>query len=170
MCDFCCLVDFEFCSRDIGICEPVTDRHIDIIAHCGYVFVGVLMGFPIIIGILECFIAARCCSSWFPTTGGITCYEIIMRSLYILVFITFTQNFRKPEPIIEDLEDPVEGKGICFKTFYYSCFCFLCPGLWRKKKVPVEEVIEEGEEEEYGEEEEGEDADVPEQEQPKAPE
>ena len=52
MCDFCCLIDFEFCSRDICICEPVTDRHIDIIAHCGYVFVGVLMGFPIVVALL----------------------------------------------------------------------------------------------------------------------
>lgn len=98
-----------------------------------------------------------------------------MRSCYILICIKFTQNFRKPEPLIEDLEDPVEGKGICFKTFYYSCLCFLCPGLWRKKKVPIEEAPALGEEEEYGEEgEEGEgnavEGAAPEGEQPKAPE
>ena len=61
MCDFCCLVDFEFCSRDIGICEPVTDRHIAIIVHCAYVFAGVLVGFPIIINCLKCFVSFRMC-------------------------------------------------------------------------------------------------------------
>ena len=49
MCDFCCLVDFEFCARDIGICEPVTDRHLGMILDCVYVFAGINCGFPIFI-------------------------------------------------------------------------------------------------------------------------
>ena len=28
MCDFCCLTDFEFCARDIGICEPIAGRNL----------------------------------------------------------------------------------------------------------------------------------------------
>jgi len=75
-----------------------------------------------------------------------------------MVCINFTENFKKPEQLILDVEDPLEGKGICFKTFYYSCFCFLCPGMWVKEKVPVEEVPAQGEDEEYGEEEEDEGA------------
>merc|ERR1712046_307376 len=59
MCDFCCLVDFEFCARDIGICEPVTDRHLDLITHCLFTFAIVLCGIPFIISFVRNFVAAR---------------------------------------------------------------------------------------------------------------
>ena len=29
LCDYCCLEDFEWCSRDIYNCEPVRDRNLD---------------------------------------------------------------------------------------------------------------------------------------------
>lgn len=91
VCDFCCLIDFEFCTRDIGICEPVTDRHIDIIVHCAYVFAGVLVGFPIIINFLACFISLRFCKKldYFKNTGGTTCFALLMRCFYISVCISF---------------------------------------------------------------------------------
>ena len=59
MCDFCCLVDFEFCSRDIGICEPVTDRHLILILHCVFALGIVLCGIPLIVAFVKCFILFR---------------------------------------------------------------------------------------------------------------
>lgn len=136
MCDFCCLVDFEFCSRDIGICEPVTDRHIDIIVHCAYVFAGVLVGFPIIINCFKCITSFRCCKSLFPTTSGITCYSCVMRCVYISICINFTQHFHitDEERMQMELNDPLRERGMAFKIFYYTFCCFLCPCLFRKKK------------------------------------
>ena len=61
VCDFCCLIDFEFCSRDIGICMPVSDRKLGSILDCVIVFGGILCGFPIIIRCCSCFISYRCC-------------------------------------------------------------------------------------------------------------
>ena len=56
MCDFCCLVDFEFCSRDIGICEPITDRDLGLLVDCALVLGGILCGFPIIIACCSLFL------------------------------------------------------------------------------------------------------------------
>lgn len=90
MCDFCCLVDFEFCSRDIGICEPVTDRDLGIILDCALVLGGILCGFPIIINICSCFLSFRFLTEWFPNTNGVSCYELIMRITCFMVCIKFS--------------------------------------------------------------------------------
>jgi len=66
MCDFCCLRDFEFCSRDIGICEPVEDRNLSIILDCVYIFGGILCGFPLIIEFVGCLVTFRCCPGLYP--------------------------------------------------------------------------------------------------------
>ena len=84
LCDFCCLVDFEFCARDIGVCEPVSDRELGLILHCVIVFAGILCGFPIIIRFLKCFMSYRCCLDWFPTTSGVSCYDLIMRCMCLV--------------------------------------------------------------------------------------
>ena len=60
MCDFCCLVDFEFCSRDIGICEPITSRDLGLLLDCTIVLGGILCGFPIIIAACSFFLTYRC--------------------------------------------------------------------------------------------------------------
>ena len=57
MCDFCCLIDFEFCTRDIGICEPVEFRGLDAVVDCAKILGGILLGFPILISCLDCFMS-----------------------------------------------------------------------------------------------------------------
>ena len=89
MCDFCCMIDFEYCSRDIGICEPVSDRNLGIIVDCVVVLGGIVMGFPLIIYLCNCFINFRCCVSWYETTNGVSCYELIFRCCCLLCCIRF---------------------------------------------------------------------------------
>ena len=81
MCDFCCLVDFEFCARDIGICEPIAGRNLGILLHCVYVFTIILCGIPVIIHVITCFMTWRCCVTCYPTTAGLSFYDLIMKCL-----------------------------------------------------------------------------------------
>ena len=100
MCDFCCLVDFEFCSRDIGICEPVEDRNLQLILDCVWVFGGILCGFPMLIKFCKCFISYRCCSGYFPRTAGVSCYEILIRMTCYLCCVKFHQTYKRKEEIV----------------------------------------------------------------------
>ena len=81
MCDFCCLVDFEFCARDIGICEPVAQRNLYIIGHLVFVFAIILCGIPLCIKCTDCFMNRRCLVIFFPNTAGASCFDLIMRFL-----------------------------------------------------------------------------------------
>ena len=132
MCDFCCLVDFEFCSRDIGICEPVTDRHLDIIVDCVLILGGIIGGFPVIIRICGCLMTYRCCPAYFVNTGGVTCYELLARVTCFMFCIKFNQIYKKKD---DDLEEEGGGggkRGLLFKMFYYMFCCFLFPCLFKK--------------------------------------
>ena len=101
MCDFCCLIDFEFCARDIGICEPVIDRNLGIIVDCVRVLGGILLGFPIIIGICKCVIINRCCRKCFrDELGGVSCYELFFRILCFLKCTRFNQTFPKESDLL----------------------------------------------------------------------
>ena len=31
LCDYCCLSDFDWCARDISICDPIYDRNMSLI-------------------------------------------------------------------------------------------------------------------------------------------
>lgn len=127
MCDFCCLVDFEFCSRDIGICDPVTDRHLILIVHCFFAFGIVLCGFPLVVSFVKCFILYRFLERFYPDTAGLSCYEMIMRSLCIMFCIKFDATYRVEEG--EEEEDLLASKGPIFKLFFYLFCCFFCPKL-----------------------------------------
>ena len=147
MCDYCCLVDFEFCARDIGICEPVTDRHLNMILDCLYVFVGINCGFPVFIQICGCLITYRCCPGLYPATNGISCYEAIMRASCYCFCVRFDDTY-KLDPDMS--EEDQEKKG--FKLFiHYVCCLFVY--YWYKKRtaepVPEEDVAPEGEEGDY---------------------
>ena len=48
LCDYCCLVDFEWCSRDIYNCEPIRDRNLTALKTCLLTLGGVIFGFPIL--------------------------------------------------------------------------------------------------------------------------
>jgi len=156
MCDFCCLVDFEFCSRDIGICEPITDRDLGLLVDCIVVLGGILCGFPIIIAGLSLFLTNRCLHGWYPDTAGVSCYEILMRMTCFLFCVNFKNIYKKEENF--DDENSIESKGLVFKFFYYLFCCFLCPSLvLGKKELPpvegAENADEEGNEEEEDEDE-----------------
>ena len=154
MCDFCCLVDFEFCARDIGICEPVTDRHLGMILDCVYVFAGINCGFPICIYLCSCFIQCRCCSRWYPATNGVSCLEFILRASCYIFCVRFDDTYKENTDIPEDER---EKKG--FKKFiHYVCCLFVY--YWYKKRTSapvIEEDMEGKDEEGEYEEVEGED-------------
>ena len=161
MCDFCCLIDFEFCSRDIGICEPVIDRNLGIIVDCVKVLGGIVLGFPIIIFFCKLLIIHRCCSKCFrDELGGVSCYELFFRILCCLKCTRFSETF----PMQNDLVIADKSRGL----IYYALCCCLFPSFisskfeTSKKESHNEEgedvEMEEGEGEE-GEEGEEEDAD-----------
>lgn len=152
MCDFCCLVDFEFCSRDIGICEPVTDRHLILIVHCVFALGIVLCGIPIIVAFVKCFILFRFFTGYYKNTAGVSCYELIMRMTCILCCIKFDNIYR----VEEGEEEEEEQRGPIFKFFFYLFCCFLCPGLFKKKPADASGEGEDGEEGEGEPKEEGE--------------
>lgn len=99
MCDFCCLVDFEFCTRDIGICEPVSDRNLGLIVDCLYVFGGILCGFPVLIKCCHCFISYRCCSFYYQNTNGVSCYEFLMRMMCWLCCVKFSETYKTSDEV-----------------------------------------------------------------------
>ena len=162
MCDFCCLLDFEFCARDIGICEPVVDRNLGILVDCVKILGSILLGFPIIIAICKCLIINRCCKKCFrDELGGTSCYELFFRFLCCLKCTSFSETFPISNDIIIDTDI---GRGL---IYYVLCCCF-CPKIISSKfdkgsKVKHDDEddgveLEEGEGEE-GEEGEEDDAD-----------
>ena len=168
MCDFCCLVDFEFCTRDIGICEPITDRNLGLIVDCALVFGGILCGFPIIIRCCGCFISYRCCANYFPRTAGVSCYELLARMTCYLCCIKFSQTYKQNEDEIAiDDEDGTQSKSLLYKIFYYLFCCFLCPCFFKKKESAVPAGGEPGEEGEENKEYEAVDGAEGEEEEPK---
>ena len=100
MCDMCCLIDFEFCSRDIGICNPVSDRNLGTIVDCVKILGGILLGIPLLSFCCKCFLSYRFCSRWFENVGGVSCFECLMRCLCIIFCIKFGEVKQKQEEII----------------------------------------------------------------------
>ena len=142
VCDYCCLIDFEFCSRDIGICEPVEDRNLVLILHCVIVFLGINCGFPIITAFCNCFISQRCCPSLYPRTAGVSCYELLMRTCcFLFCCVRFDQTFDV------DVEGDGEGgKNEKRGVWYYLFCCCLCPCLFKNKGSEQQAAANEGEE------------------------
>ena len=127
VCDFCCLIDFEFCSRDIGICQPVSDRNLQLILHCIIVFGGIVCGFPVIINCCSCFISYRCCKYYFPVTNGVSCYEFFMRMSCFLVCVRFSDTYKtNQDEMMEEQANKKRG------VLYYLFCCFLCPCFFPK--------------------------------------
>ena len=52
LCDYCCLIDFEWCSRDSYMCEPIRDRNLTAMRECGLALASVIIGFPLLACIL----------------------------------------------------------------------------------------------------------------------
>ena len=123
MCDFCCMRDFEMCSRDIGICEPVEFRGLHMVLHVVYVFAGILCGIPIIIRFMRFCLTVRCCIPMYPTTVGVTLFELLARiTCYVFRCLKFSDKLRKEEDILGDDEEAPEKHGF----IYYMFCCCLC--------------------------------------------
>lgn len=97
VCDFCCLVDFEFCTRDIGICLPVENRELHLLFHCAVVLGGILCGLPIMISCCGCLLKYRCMTQTFPNVNGVSCYELFIRFLCMMCCVRFSDTHKSKD-------------------------------------------------------------------------
>lgn len=63
----------------------------------------------------------RCCVSWYETTNGVSCYELIFRCCCLLCCIRFSDTFPKDEE-----SEYAEGSGARGPLYWILCCC-LCP-------------------------------------------
>ena len=158
MCDMCCLIDFEFCSRDIGICNPISDRNLSSVVDVCKILGGILIGIPVFSMCCKCFLSYRFCTVWFSVVGGVSCFELLMRCLCSFFCVRFGEIKKKPEEVITSASDNTNKHGVCYYVF--CCCLFQC--CCKKKQAEIyagegnelmaEEAKDEGE---YGEEEDG---------------
>ena len=79
LCDYCCMVDFEWCSRDIYNCQPTFNRNLIKMYQAGMILGGIIFGFPLTVFLIRLCMIERCCVKFWPETGGISCIEGISR-------------------------------------------------------------------------------------------
>ena len=53
LCDYCCMVDFEWCSRDIYNCQPTFERDLLKMYQAGAILGFIIIGFPMCVCILR---------------------------------------------------------------------------------------------------------------------
>ena len=84
LCDYCCMVDFEWCSRDIYNCQPTFNRNLIKMYQAGMILGGIIFGFPLTVFLIRLCMIERCCAKIWEPTGGISCIEGMARFfLYI---------------------------------------------------------------------------------------
>ena len=140
MCDMCCMIDFEFCSRDIGICNPITDRNLNSMIDVFKILGGILFGIPLFSICCKCFLSFRFCTVWFSVVGGVSCFELLMRCLCSVFCVRFGEIKKKPEEVFTSSSD-TEKHGICY--YMFCCCLFKC---FFKKKQPEGYAAGEGNE------------------------
>ena len=84
LCEYCCLDDFEWCSQDTYFCDPVMDRDLRLVWEAMIILGGITCGFPIAVVLFRYFMIIRFFQNCWPATGGITVFEMFMRSLLCL--------------------------------------------------------------------------------------
>ena len=65
LCDYCCLVDFEWCSRDIYNCEPIRERNLQKLVDLLFCLAIIICGFPLLVNVLNMCIMTRFCRRWY---------------------------------------------------------------------------------------------------------
>ena len=111
LCDYCCLTDFEWCARDISICDPITDRDIKLIWHMFCIIGGIALGFPIVGYILKVLLIKRCCRNYFRSSDGVSCFECFCRfMLFTFCCRRFSEEYEQADP--DDETGTTRG---CFK-------------------------------------------------------
>ena len=148
LCDYCCLVDFEWCSRDIYNCEPIRDRNLDAMKDCIYTLAAIIFGFPVLGGILYQCVMRRFCTSCYPDTSGISLLECFCRSCYFWACcgrrFTMTYNEANQEDDDGGRGDSADNRPGCCKRIFCCC-CLLCccrGGKGKGKAVQLKEIPE----------------------------
>ena len=103
LCDYCCMDDFEWCSRDIYNCEPLSDRNLGSMIDCAVTLAIIIFGFPLLGCILYQCLLVRFCLSCYPDTAGISCFECMLRCFYFSACCgrRFTNIYQR----VEDTEE-----------------------------------------------------------------
>ena len=124
LCDYCCLVDFEWCSRDIYNCQPTFNRNLIKMYQAGMILGGIICGFPLLVYILHTCMIYRFCVRCFPTTGGTSCFEGCYR---LNMIICCCKRFNQTYPLAtHSEEDEINGqseKAGCCKRIFCCCCC-----------------------------------------------
>ena len=102
-CEYCCLTDKVLCTKDISICDPVTDRKVNLLYQALIVIAGAVIGFPLLIRILHVCLSFKFCKSYYKETNGVSCCEMFIR-----ITCCCCCNFNKPKRKNKD-----GGKGRC---------------------------------------------------------
>ena len=122
LCDYCCLVDFEWCSRDIYNCEPTQQRDlgklVDLLACLAFI----ICGFPLVTACLYYCLMMRFCVRWYPHTSGTTIFECLWGTFMLCCCRKFTQTYpnRQDEVAEGGHSTHEESKGCLCKLF---CCC-----------------------------------------------
>ena len=97
LCDYCCLTDFEWCSRDIYNCQPIRDRNLSAMKQCGVALAMVIFGFPLLGCILRQCVLNRYCHNCFMSTNGVSIFECMCRCLLFFCCCgrRFAQTYKK---------------------------------------------------------------------------
>ena len=147
LCDYCCLIDFEWCSRDIYNCEPIRDRSLTQMMDCGITLGSIIIGFPVLGFILYYCMLVRTCYRCYPHLGGISCFECCCRiSLLLFCCRNFTQTYPASEDDDGELVSARDSEGMgCCKRFSCCCCLCCCKGKSKAKSKNIE-MVEEDEE------------------------
>lgn len=98
LCEFCCLTDMAICSQDIQTCTPVLDRDLEQLWEAFYILGGIVFGFPLAVIIFRQFMIVRYLERCYPTTGGITIFDMMARCFYCFICCkNFAQNYQQVE-------------------------------------------------------------------------
>ena len=108
LCDYCCMVDFEWCSRDIYNCQPTFERDLMKMYQAGAILGLIVVGFPMSVCILRNCMINRCMARFFPNTNGISLFECGAR---VFMFTCCCgRRFSTPYEIAQSGEED-EGKA-----------------------------------------------------------
>ena len=144
LCDYCCMIDFEWCSRDIYNCEPVRDRNLSAMKDCMLTLAGVIFGFPLLGCMLYQCIIVRYCVFCYRDIGGISILECICRCCFFSFCCrTFTQTFASEGESTSRVSPSNGGseQGCCLrcmKAIFCCCGCCSCRSKKGYQKAGVE--------------------------------
>ena len=115
LCDYCCMVDFEWCSRDIYNCQPTFERDLLKMYQAGAILGAIMFGFPMCVCILRNCMINRMCESCFASTGGVSFLELNVKFwLYICCRgRRFSTTYEEAENNEEDDSKADEKKSCC---------------------------------------------------------